>query len=154
MPLLNPPEERDPDFGPSPEEDIAFRDRVEKVAEEKRQALKDPGPTWREWFFFEATKWWIGLGLFILDIWIVIGWAEAGSLLLGLGILAVALYLEFLLARYLWHRPAEHRARRGTFHPTWYLPVEVGIWTPEAAELRAGRPVTGLTEDPRPEEFL
>ncbi len=154
MPLLQPPEDRNTDFAPTPEEDVAFRDRVEAVAAEKRAALLDPGPTWKEWFFFEATKWWIGLALFIVDIWLVVGWVEAGSVPLAVVSLVVAVYLEFLLARYLWHRPSEVRSRRRPFRPTWYLPVEVGIWTPEAAEIRAGRAVGGFGNEPRPEEFL
>ncbi len=154
MPLLNPPPDRNSDFGPTPEEDVAFRDRVEQVAEEKRLALLDPGPTWKEWFFYEATKWWIGLALFIIDIWIVFGWWQAGSVTLGVVTLVAAIYGEFLLARFLWHRPSEPRPRNRPFRPTWYLPVEVGVWTPEAADRRAGRGVPGLTDEPRPDEFL
>ncbi len=42
------------------------------------RALDDPGPSWREWFFQSAAKWWIGLVSLIVDAWVVVTFLEAG----------------------------------------------------------------------------
>jgi hypothetical protein len=129
--------------------------RLARVREEKLASLEDPGPSWKEWFYFQATKWWIGIGLIVVDSWIVGYWLEEGSVPALVGTLALALYAEFLLTRYLWHRPDDARGLSvGRFHPTWLQPVEFGRWTPEGFRVRAGlSPQTG--EAPaRGEEFL
>ncbi len=143
----------------TPEEVAALETGLERVAEEKRQALLDPGPTWREWFFFDAMKWWIGVGFLIVDAWIVLSWVggDAFTLLNELGAvasLAGALYLEILLYRYLWRRPSETR-RPGPFRPGWTALREVGRWTPEAAQPAGlGRPRATEDGSPSPHDFL
>ncbi len=129
--------------------------RLERVRAEKEAALRDPGPSWKEWFYFDASKWWIGSGLLILDSWLVAFWFEVGSIPGLVLSVAAAIYLEFLLARYLWHRPSDDPAlSSGAFRPTWFRPVRYGRWTPEGFRVRAGlSPETG--EAPvHGEEFL
>ncbi len=135
-------------------EDVAVLDeRLARIAEEKRAALLHPGLTWREWFYFDAMKWWIGLGCLIADTWVAAFWLEAHVPLLMVPSLAAALYAEFLLFRYLWTRP-EGPIQGRRFRKSWLRPVEVGRWTPEGEELRAGvRPSVGEAGVPS-EEFL
>lgn len=135
-------------------------DRLASVASrvelEKELALREPGPSWHEWLYFTGLKPWLVVGLLIADAWIATAWLEAGSYL-GLAVsLAVAVYLEILLYRYLWYRPdpAEAHART-TFRPTWSRPVRYGRWTPEAERVRAGLPLEGPAEpEPDLREFV
>jgi len=155
-PLLEPPPPRPdaPEGEPTPEERAALVAQMDRVRQEKLEALREPGPSWRQWFFYDALKWWIGLGFFIVDIWIVGWWVEGAPLAAGLLTLIAAIYLEFLAFRYLWYRPKETVSRRrGAFHPTWTRPVEFGRWTPEADLVRAGQSVPGMDEGPSPREF-
>jgi hypothetical protein len=122
--------------------------------EARKKAIEEPGPTWREYFYYSFLKVWIALGLFIVDIWIAAYWLRPINPL-GLALsLAAAIYLEFLLYEYLWARPkvdetAARRARR-----TWLRPVIYGRWTPEADRLRQGLPITPGYRGPDPREFL
>jgi hypothetical protein len=138
----------------TPEEEVAYRDRLEEVVEEKRRALEDPGPPWKEWFLFDGAKWWVGLGFLIADVWIISGGLEVGSLLLALAPLVPATYLQLLAWRYLWYRPHESRLHRHDFQRTWFRPVEFGRWTPEGAVVRAGGHVISGPQGPNPREFL
>jgi len=143
----------------TPEEEAAWEAGLSRVAEEKRRALKDPGPSWREWFFYGYAKWWVGLGFLIVDAWVVSAFTGAGSINANgvvecVGALAVAIYLEILLYRYLWRKPAVG-STRARFRPSWTGLTEVGRWTPEGERLRRGLGVP-RTEDgsPNPNEFL
>jgi hypothetical protein len=138
----------------TPEEEVAYRDRLEQVVEEKRRALADPGPPWKEWFLYDGAKWWVGLAFLIADIWIIATGLEAGSLLIALAPLLPASYLQLLAWRYLWYRPIESRSYRRDFRPTWTRPVEFGRWTPEGALVRAGGRVASGPQGPNPKEFL
>jgi hypothetical protein len=131
------------------------RDLPPEVREEMDRARADPGPTWREWFFFHAAKWWIGLGFLIVDTWIIVGAIQIG-LALSLVILAVALYLEVLIWEFLWHRPDSMSVRPKTENRMWWIrPVPIGRWTPEAEEIRLGHAVSGAADTgPDPREFL
>ncbi|MCI4365251.1 MAG: hypothetical protein L3K10_04220 [Thermoplasmata archaeon] len=138
----------------TPEDDLAYRERLEDVVEEKRRALEDPGPPWKEWFLFSGVKWWIGLGFLIVDTWIIAGGFEAGLPVVGLALLIPASYLQFLLWRCLWFRPSLDRPVRGDFRRSWKRPVEFGRWTPEATMVRLhGRAALG-PQGPNPQEFL
>ncbi len=146
-----PPEESTP----TPEESAYYDERFAAVQEEKRQALEDPGPTWREWFYYSASKWWIGLGLLILDAWLVAFWLENGVYVGIAPSLAVALYAEFLFARVLWYRPSDDGTGTGRgFHRSWLRPVPYGRWTPEADRVRAGLPALPGEGASRSDEFL
>jgi hypothetical protein len=154
-PLLNPPEDTTPKE-PDPRERELLRQRLKQVAEEKKAALLDVGPTWREWAYYEAFKWWLALVLLIVDSWIIVQWFSWGSEL-GLTLtLGLAIYAEYLLYRYLWTRPPPPATRRHEpFRRTWYRPVEIGRWTPEAAFLRSHGGQGSLPDEgPSPEEFL
>jgi hypothetical protein len=131
------------------------RDLPPEVREEMDRAREDPGPTWREWFFFHAAKWWIGLGFLIVDTWIVVSAIQIG-LALSLVILAVALYLEVLTWQVLWHRPDSLSVRDSDENRLWWIrPMAVGRWTPEAEEIRQGLRLSGSAETgPDPKEFL
>src|SRR5580658_2712569 len=137
----------------TPEEELAFRERLEAVVEEKRQALLDPGPPWREWFLYDGAKWWMGLLFLIFDTWIVAGGLEANLIALGLLALLPATYLELLLWRFLWFRPSLDRPVRGGFTPSWLRLTEFGRWTPEGTIVRtSGRAALG-PEGANPKEF-
>jgi len=120
---------------------------------EKREALRDPGAPWKEWFLFQGAKAWIGLAFLILDAWLaeiwIVPWNPVG---LGLS-LAFAVYLEFLAWRYLWYRPEANWGGRG-FRPTWNRLRAVGRWTPEEAAVRRGELGPPAVEGPDPSEFL
>lgn len=119
----------------------------------KREALRDPGPAWREWFLFHGAKAWVGLAFLIVDVWIAELWISPFQPL-GLGLsLAFAVYVEFLAWRYLWYRPEANWGLRG-FRPSWLRPRAVGRWTPEEAAIRRGEHGPELVEGPDPSEFL
>lgn len=117
--------------------------------EEREAALRNPGQSWRDWFYGVALKWWIGLGIVIVDSWIVAGWVEVAGWLELAGSLAIAIYLEYLLFQYLWHpyQPEFH----GKFRRSWKTPFEVGRWIPERRALLAG---TLEPSTPDPHQFL
>jgi hypothetical protein len=138
----------------TPEGEVAYRERIEQVVEEKRRALEDPGPPWKEWFFHDGAKWWVGLSFFVIDTWFFVGGLEAGLFALGLLLLVPATYLQLLLWRFLWYRPSIDRPVRGDFHRSWLRPVEFGRWTPEGVVVRTqGREALG-PRGPNPREFL
>lgn len=154
-PILTPAQEPE-DKTRSAAERRVLKEKIDLVAEEKRLALVNPGPTWREWVFFEAFKWWFAIAFLILDSLLIVQWFIWGSYL-GLVIsVALAVYAEFLLYRYLWTRPrTAHERRRAPFRPSWHRPVECGRWTPEAEFARQQGTVFGAHDDgPNPEEFL
>jgi hypothetical protein len=136
-PILQPAESRE-ETERSIAEDAAIREQLESVQDEKRRALREPGPSWKDWWYYSASKWYIALGLLILDAWVLVAGIDADPYLGSLVVLPVV-YGEFLLYQYLYHRPRlEGRRSRSAFRRTWYRPVEVGRWTPEAAIVRAG----------------
>src|SRR5580658_8525580 len=138
----------------TPEEELAFRERLEAVVEEKRLALQDPGPPWKEWFLFDGAKWWMGLLFLILDTWIVTAGLEAGLLVVGLLAVIPASYLEVLFWRFLWYLPPEGNSIGTRFHRTWIRPVEFGRWTPEGTTIRIHGRDSLATEGVNPREFL
>lgn len=150
-----------PDEEPPPDERQRRRwfgmpstsDLSPEVRREMEAARAEPGPSWREWFLFSGSKWWIGLGFFIVDAWILVGAYQGQGLALTLGLFVVALYLEVVLYEYLWYRPAPSRSLSAAARPLkWIRPVAVGRWTPEAEAMRAGRELPEGTPDAR--EFL
>ena len=139
-----------PDAGDDPLQRQILREQLDRVAEEKRRALQDPGPGWNEWFFQTAAKWWIGLGFLIVDAWLIVICLDLGSAVLLVPVLAAAFYTEFLLYRYLWYTPSELRGSH-RFRRTWYRPVPYGRWTP-AAEYFRSHPM--VTDGPSADDFL
>lgn len=132
--------------------DPEFRVIVDRVAAEKKAALAHPGPSWKEWALHSALKWYIGLGFLIVDGWLIDYWVIAGAYL-GLLTLVPALYAEYLVWQYLWHRPDELRTgHRLPPRSRWVHPVKYGRWTPEADLVGKGEVVPA--EQPSPEEFL
>ncbi|MGA7477213.1 MAG: hypothetical protein WBW47_08425 [Thermoplasmata archaeon] len=143
------------DGSKSPGDELAEESLEDRVADEKARALQEPGPGWRTWFFQRALRGYYLLGMLIVNVQIVVAWYEAASVTGLVVSLAVAIYLEFLLYRYLWYRPPyEAPPPRGRFRPTWTRPVEYGRWTPEADLVRAGVPIYRGEEGPSPKEFL
>ena len=145
---------------PGPEDqgefDAATREKIERAAEEKRRARAEPGASWNDWLYFQAFKWWIIIAYLVVDSWIAAEWVVLGSALgLGLSLIAAA-YFEYLLFEYLWYRPDPDapRLRPGEFRPTWYKPVPLGRWTPEAALQRRGIPLGEEPGQVDPKEFL
>ncbi len=122
--------------------------------EEKQRALHEPGAPWKEWLYFTAFKWWIGIVFLIVDSWIVTIFLEVREwIFLGLAV-AGAIYLEYLLYAYLWRRPDHSRPpEEGGIR---WPPFEIGRWTPEAFAERAGTsPAAGSDQrSPNPRDFL
>ncbi len=121
---------------------------------QRKAALAEPGLSWKEWSLYVAARWWGAILFLIIDAWIAETWLQT-SFVWGLfPSLAAAIYAEFLLYRYLWHRPPLDEAKpRGGFRRSWTRPVKFGRWTPEGMDLRAGRPVIGYGSRPDPREF-
>ena len=134
-------------------ERAALRAQIDRVEEEKKAALEAPGSSWREWWLYSASKWYILLGFVIADIWVGLIWEEAGNALAAVLSIVALLYAEFLLYQYLWFRP-ESRRRAAESRPTWWRPVRYGRWTPEAdvARSRGARAIED--EGPDLKEFL
>jgi len=129
----------------------AFSDAQEH--EEKRLALLDPGPTWKEWLYFTAFRWWMGVLFLIVDCWIIATFLIVHAWLYLAVSVAVAIYLEYLIYGYFWRRPdpAETTKERRSRWPPW----EVGRWTPEGFRLRSGQGRLPAAESgPDPREFL
>lgn len=122
--------------------------------EERQKALEDPGPSWREFFFYEFLKWWIGLGFLVADVLLISSFLQPLDLPVLVPALVLALYLEILAWAYLWARPKlEDEGHGRKFQPTWRRPFRFGRWTPEAERIRAGLdPIPTVGPDPR--EFL
>jgi hypothetical protein len=145
----------------TPEEEAALTDGLDRVRAEKRRALEDPGPSWREWFLYSGSKWWIGVGFLIVDVfvsgtWIADGAFSSDRLIGALASLAVALYLEILIYGYLWRRPTDAElAGNREFRPGALRLRQVGRWTPEGTRFPSGRlPVRAEDGAPSPHEFL
>jgi hypothetical protein len=118
----------------------------------RKRALTEPGPSWREWLYFSAFRWWMGILFLIIDSWIVASFIEASDWVLLAPATLGAVYLEYLLYRYLWARPEE--VRRGRARRRW-PPFEVGRWTPEGVRARAtGTPPVPSAPASDPREFL
>lgn len=114
------------------------------VEEEKRRALDNPGRPWKEWFYFTALKWWIGVLFLVVDSWLVATFLASRSWGLMAASILAAVYLEYLAYGYLWHEPdPAHRPRTGRLR---WPPFEVGRWTPEGVRLRSGRPYQSSRE--------
>jgi hypothetical protein len=143
------------DASRSPGDELADESLEDRVKQEKARALEEPGPSWRTWWFQRGLRGYYLLGMLIVDVQVVVGWYEVGSAVGLFASLVAAVYLEFLLYRYLWYRPrADATPPRGRFRPTWVRPAEYGRWTPEADLVRAGHPIYRSEEGPSPKEFL
>jgi hypothetical protein len=146
----------------TPEEEEAFQRGLDRIALEKQRALEDPGPSWREWFFHDHAKWWVGLGFLIVDVFLGASWFTDGAFSAlrvagAIGCLAPAVYLEVLGWRYLWRHPKEGDSATGQpFRRSWKSLRQVGRWTPEAERLRAsGRNDIAMNDGTaHPEDFL
>jgi len=130
------------------------RSLEDRVAEEQAAALREPGPSWRQWLFQSAFRAYFLLGMLIVDAQIVVFWYEVGSTVGLVAFLILAVYLEFLLYRYLWYRPRFDAPAPRRFRRTWLRPAEYGRWTPEAELVRAGGSIYAAEQGPNPKEFL
>jgi len=140
---------------PDPVAETAFRAQVDRVAEEKQLARDAPDIPWRAWWFQSGSKWYVGLGFLVVDVWLLDLAYDANVLALGLGGLVVALYAEWLLYRYLYYVPdPELDDPSKPFRPSWIRPVEFGRWTEQGAAIRAGGIVAPPEQGPDPKEFL
>jgi len=134
------------------EPDEVVRNRPHDLAAFDHGALiAAPGPSWRAWLYGHAFRWWLGLAFLIINAWIVAGWIEFSGWLLLLGSLAGAVYLEFLLWQFLFHR--YNPELRGKFRATWYSPFKVGRWSPDWKRARKGD-ISPANRGPDPSEFL
>jgi hypothetical protein len=122
---------------------------------ERERAVADPGPPWKEWFYFSFLKVWIGLGFLIVDAMVAGAFAEVRQYVGLVVARAAVVYLEFLAYRYLWTRPGPEEERFTPYRPSWHRPVRFGRWTPEAwhPEVFARHLPPGGT-GPDPNEFL
>jgi hypothetical protein len=122
-----------------------FLPKLEGAARE--QALRESGPTWREWFFSSFLSIWLLLGFLTFDVWGVVQWLGASGATgsggyVYLGILATLVglsYLEFLMWRFLYYHPSrEEDLAHLPFRSSWLVPVRFGLWTAEHRRLRQG----------------
>jgi hypothetical protein len=128
--------------------------RLRPTAEERRQAIEDPGEPWHDWFYSTFLKVWIALGFLIVDGWIA-GADLATRSYVALGLeLAGALYVEYVAFRYFWSRPSEDESLSRPFHRTWYRPFRFGRWTPYTWYPERFRGPTPGRTGPDPNEFL
>jgi hypothetical protein len=158
-PIVNPPPPREDDEATEgssdPYQRQILRDQLDRVAEEKRRALDDPGPSWHDWFYFDAAKWFVGLGFLIIDAWIIVTCLDAGVAIAVFPALVAALYLEFLGYQFLWYEPRPGGPRRrGPARRSWVRPVAQGRWTPEGVRAREHPSSAAPDQGPAPEEFL
>lgn len=154
-PILDPPGPSRPSPVGQTGWNAATRAQLDRVAQEKQEALEDPGPSWRDWLYFSAFKWWLVIALIAIDGWIAGFWIEVPNVYGLAGSLVVAVYVEFLLFQYLWYRPdPEERPPKGGFRPNWHRPVEFGRWTPERHLAASGHPAYERSNRPDPREFL
>jgi len=135
--------------------DPSYRIIIDQVAAEKKAALEDPGPPWREWALHTAAKWYLGLGFLTVNGWIA-GYFLFYDLYWPIApLIALALYGEYLCWQYLWFRPETYRrssSRHNWTSSPWIHPVPFGRWTPEADIARSGgAPASGQVD---PSEFL
>jgi hypothetical protein len=122
---------------------------------ERRAIIAIPGPTWRQWFYYDFLKMWLGLACFIADVLVVVTWIRPLDIPAMTLSLVGAIYLEFLLFRYLWYRPTYAEDAGKPFRPSWTRLTKYGRWTPEAELAGTGRSAQLIQSDaPRPEEFL
>jgi hypothetical protein len=122
--------------------------------DERKAAIADPGVPWRDWFYFSFLKPWVAVGFLTVDALIAGAAAEAHSALGGgLGLVA-AVYLEFLAYRVLWTRPDVAEERTTPFQRSWYRPVRIGRWTPEAWYPERYRIRVARATGPDPTDFL
>ena len=151
-----PPREDDESDGSvDPLQRQILREQLDRVQEEKRRALADPGPSWSEWFYYDAAKWFVGLGYLIVDSWVFVACLDAGLAVAIVPSLIGAVYLEFLGYEYLWYvPPLGGPRRRGPFRRSWYRPVAHGRWTPAGARARGSPSATPPEQGPQPEDFL
>jgi hypothetical protein len=124
--------------------------------EQRKKALQEPGPSWREYAQRELLRWWFGLAVLIFDGWIIAAFLLPLDLPLMLSLLALATYLELLGWRLLWYEPHPETPWRSSFlHSRWFYPVAFGRWSKAAENARAGRPVApGEPAEHGAEEFL
>ena len=138
--------------------------------EERRRAIEDPGPSWKEWFFSSFAKVYLGLAWFVLDAILAATWLEAGLWVGAAGSVPAAAFLEYLAYQYLWFEPNPSRSVRspGSRRPApseerpWarrvhrlVRPFPYGRWSHAAARARRGLPaVPDVDAGPDPGEFL
>lgn len=142
------------------EERRRFREAAEEIDAQKRHALAQPGPSWHDWWYYRASKWYVVLFYFVVD---GTCFSLLGMLLgyFSVPVVVAIVYGEFALYQYLYHRTNLDTRHRGeTFRRTWYRPFDVGRWTPEGTARRAGalrgprEPGVPTDEGPKPEEFF
>ncbi len=140
----------------TPQEEEALASGFDRYQEEKRRALADPGPSWKEWMLHDFAKWWMGLLFVILDSWLAAFWFEPINVLGLVASLALAVYAEYLVYQYFWHRPPDETHNRSArFRASWRTPFRYGRWTEEGERARAGRPAVPAGEgSPDPTEFM
>ena len=157
-PIVTAPPPREDETGDAsvdPLQRQILRDQLDRVQEEKRRALADPGPSWSEWFYYDAARWFVGLGFLIVDAWIFVACLDAGLAIAIIPSLIAAIYLEFLGYEYLWYvPPLDGPRRRGAFRRSWRRPVALGRWTPEGVRARENPSAPSPDQGPQPEEFL
>ncbi len=124
--------------------------------EERRRAIEEPGPSWTEFLLFSYLKWLLGMGFLIADSTILLTFLLPLDPFALAVTFALALYLEYLLWQYLWHRPPLQEGRRFVdpdFRSSWHHPVAYGRWTPEAKAVREGADLSPR-RGPDPRDFL
>ncbi len=125
--------------------------------EERAEALKDPGPSWRTWFFSSFAKVYLGLAFLIVDAVDAAAFLgppiQPTTALAAAGTLAALVYAQYVAVQYLWHLPSRTETVPATGWRRAVHPFPYGRWTEEGARFRRGE-LRPTVEGPNPEEFL
>lgn len=126
--------------------------------EDRKAAIAELGPSWREYFFGPFAKVYVLLGFLIVDSSLAVYWVQPIDLYGLLPTLGVAVYLEYLAYQALWYMPAGglSASSRGSGWHRWVHPVPYGRWTSAYQRARRGLapgPASGR-DGPDPSEFF
>lgn len=124
--------------------------------EERKKALEEKGPSWREWAFQTGLKPYVGLGLLVGDGLVLASLEEAPVLWVKwMTFVAVPflIYLDLLAYLFLWAAPPDPLPKK-SFHPTLFHPFLVGRWHSSRVKTLRRMAQRSRPDEVSPEEFL
>jgi hypothetical protein len=141
----------------TPRKNILLPERV--TGEERKRALEEPGPSWKEWAYATGLKPYVALGLLVLDGLLLASIEEAPQLWVrwsALVALPFLIYANYYLYAYLWASPPETpELRKARAKPSVRHPFYVGRWHPRRAKaLEEQKAFLDHGAQVAPEEFL
>ena len=122
----------------------------------REEALREPGPSWREWTYSTLFKAYLGLALLILDGFALVTLEESNIVWLQwatVPAIPLVLFANYLLYAFLWASPPEEGPTRRHFRPSLRHPFYVGRWHPDRKDA-LGRIRKPEGEEVPPDEFV